>query len=130
MHTLKDVVAEIQKMVEEMTPILNRVNVTRRLRYSQEWELLDPDEILKAYGWLKTVRKKYWVPCANYYREHSEDAWDLLLKGFGDDMPDVQVFISNLKVLQAAIKTNDRPFFFKIALVNNHIKEIKKCQKD
>ncbi len=85
---------------------------------------------MEAYGWLKVTRKNYWLKCANYYREYNEDQWDVILNGFGNDIPDVKQFIINLNELNSRVTTNDRPFFFKIAKVKTHIKELKKCQKD
>lgn len=116
-------------MITEMTPLLNRCKSLRRLRYTDEWFLLDPKIIAEAYGWLKVTRKNYWIPCANYYREFTEDQWDVMLAGFGRDITDVKVFKRNLKALHSRVTSNERPFFFKIALVNIKIKEIKKCQK-
>lgn len=128
MRTLTEIVDEMAQMIEKMTPILNRVKATRRLRYSEEWYLLDSKIIMEAYGWLKVTYKRYWIPCANYYREYTEDQWNVILGGFGDDMVDVQQFKLDLKELNARVISNDRPFFFKIAKVNIKIKEIKRCQ--
>lgn len=106
-----------------MTPILNRVGAARRLRYSEEWFLLDSKIMIEAIGWLKVTRKRYWLPCANFYREYTEEQWDVILAGFGDDIPDVQVFKENLQNLKARVTSNERPLFFKIAKINIILKE-------
>ena len=113
-------------MVEEMTPLLDRVNATRRLRFTEEWELLDPEEILKGWGWLKHIRETYWKPCANTYLLYTKEEWDYALIGdYGKDMPEVRDFKRQLAKLNEHVTSNTRPFFFKIAMVNLKLKEIR-----
>ena len=112
-----------------MTPMLDRVRVTRRLRYTEKWYLLEPKQITWAHAWLTIIRDKYWLPCANCEMQFEPNQFELLLTEFGNDLLEIQDFKKNLKLLDEAVKTNDRPFFFKIAKVNKKIKEIERCQK-
>ena len=127
--TLTEVIEDIEKMVEDMTPLLDRVKATRRLRFTDEWYLLDSKIIMEANGWLKLVRRKYWIPCQNYAMNHTTEQLDVLDGGFGKGLPDYDNYANNLKELNAVVTSNERPFFFKIAKVNLKIREIKKCQK-
>lgn len=117
---------EIDSIIKEMTPLLDRANASRRLRYSDEWEVLDPLILLTAYTWLKNVREKYWKPCATTYMEFPDKEWDILLSPLGQGVPQVRQFKRELSTLVNHITSNTRPFFFKVAQSNIHIKEMKK----
>lgn len=120
----------MSEKIKKMTPILEMKRAARRLRFHEESHLLTDKMVTDAFGWLSVIYRK-WYECAELYSRFDKDSWDMFLDerdDFGSRVPEVKDFKKNLRDLHESVTSNNRPFFFKISLVNKYIKE-QKCQE-